>query len=283
MPDILTFAVIGDSAASGVGDSDKEGNYFGWAYHLTQAFEEPVVYINASRAGAQSKEVLEEQLPKVLVHKPDLVAVIVGGNDLLRNGFDPKVFQENLNATLAAIEQVGAISLLLELHDPTEIIPMPARLAKICTRRVDAVNRATRKLAMRYGSILLPTRALPGIYDMKKWHVDRMHPSRNGHQFIADTFAHLLRARGFAVGAASFNEANNRSQRDSILWLVRNGLPWFFKRSFDLLPAIILLITMDSIRTRTRRVEIPPAEILRPHFTHEPSVHMYSNPHWRVS
>ena len=45
----ITLAVVGDSAASGVGDSDDQGNYFGWTYHLAKAFQEPLVYINASR------------------------------------------------------------------------------------------------------------------------------------------------------------------------------------------------------------------------------------------
>ena len=92
MNEPLTFAIIGDSAASGVGDSDSLGNYFGWGYHLAQAFTEPLVYINASRPGAQSKEVLHDQLPKILIHEPELVAVIVGGNDLLRNSFSPQAF-----------------------------------------------------------------------------------------------------------------------------------------------------------------------------------------------
>ena len=91
MESALTFAIIGDSAASGVGDSDSQGNYFGWGYHLAKAFDEPLIYINVSRPGAQSKEVLCEQLPKVLLHQPELVAVIVGGNDLLRNRFSPVI------------------------------------------------------------------------------------------------------------------------------------------------------------------------------------------------
>ena len=65
----LTLAIIGDSAGSGVGDSDSNGNYFGWGYHLAQAFTEPLVYINAARPGAQSKEVLHEQLHKALDRK----------------------------------------------------------------------------------------------------------------------------------------------------------------------------------------------------------------------
>lgn len=244
----VTFAVIGDSAASGVGDSDQDGNYFGWGYHLTQAFQEPITYINASRPGAKSKEVLNEQLPKVLEHSPELVAVIVGGNDLLRNGFSPSELEKNLDETLRQIEAIGATSMLLELHDPTQLIKMPHLLARVCNRRVSSVNQVTRKLAHRYGSILLETRSMPGIYDRAKWHVDRMHPSRNGHQFIAEIYGHLLRNRGYEVGHVDFTHGNNRSRKDSILWMLRNGTPWFFKRSFDLLPAILFLMASEFIR-----------------------------------
>ena len=267
MQEPLTFAVIGDSAASGVGDSDACGNHFGWSYHLAQAFTEPLVYINASRPGAQSKEVLHEQLPKVLIHEPELVAVIVGGNDLLRNGFSPEVFEENLNQTLARIEEMGATSMLLELHDPTEIVPMPRLVARICRRRVSAVNRATHKLARRYGSILLETRSLDSIYAREKWHVDRMHPSRQGHQFIADNFADLLRYRGFDVGHIPITTSNNRSKRESIIWMLKNGTPWFLKRSVDLLPAIAFLSITELIYIARHGLNSEDATLHYPDFT----------------
>lgn len=269
MIEVTTFAVIGDSAASGVGDSDSNGNYFGWGYHLAQVFEEPVVYINVSRPGAQSNEVLFEQLPKALLQKPDLVAVIVGGNDLLRNSFSPNVFEKNLEQTLRFIEESGATSMLLELHDPTEIVPMPKLLARICRRRVDAINAITRKLAMRYSSIFLETRTLPGIYDLKKWHVDRMHPSRNGHEFIADSYAHLLRMRGYEVGRVKMSAINNRNRKDSILWMLRNGTPWFLKRSVDLLPSMLLLMAIEALHMiRPTRIGAS-AEVFYPNFSEE--------------
>jgi len=225
-----------------------------------------LVYINASRPGAQSKEVLHEQLPKILIHEPQLVAVIVGGNDLLRNGFSPKVFEENLNETLARIEEIGATSMLLELHDPTVIVPMPRLVARVCRRRVNAVNQITRKLARRYSSILLETRSLDGIYQREKWHVDRMHPSKIGHQFIADNYSHLLRIRGFEVDSVKFSLTNNRSRRDSIMWMVKNGTPWFLKRSLDLLPAILFLSIVELIHIARFGLDSEGAEIFFPEF-----------------
>ena len=260
----LTLAVIGDSAASGVGDSDANGNHFGWGYHLAQAFNEPLIYINAARPGARSGEVLEEQLVKVSVHDPELVAVVVGGNDLLRSNFSPTVFESNLRETLIRLVSTGATVMLLELHDPTKIVPMPYLVGRICRRRVAAVNKATSKMAQDFGAIMLPTRSLENIYSRSKWHVDRMHPSKLGHQFIASEFAKMLRDRGFDVGDVAISPVNNRSRKDSILWMLRNGTPWFAKRSIDLFPGLIWLSMAEIVylvRSRFLRTPNPLTQI----------------------
>jgi lysophospholipase L1-like esterase len=264
MTEPLTLAVIGDSAASGVGDSDSNGNHFGWGYHLAQAFNEPLIYINAARPGARSGEVLEEQLVKVSVHDPELVAVVVGGNDLLRSNFSPTVFESNLRETLIRLVSTGATVMLLELHDPTKIVPMPYLVARICRRRVAAVNKATSKMAQDFGAIMLPTRSLENIYSRSKWHVDRMHPSKLGHQFIASEFAKMLRDRGFDVGDVAISPVNNRSRKDSILWMLRNGTPWFAKRSIDLFPGLIWLSMAEIVyllRSRFSRTTNPLTQI----------------------
>ena len=74
MERIATLAILGDSAAYGIGDVDKEGNPRGWSYYLAKSFEDPLVYVNFSRPGAQSVEVLKTQLPKALDYKPDIAA-----------------------------------------------------------------------------------------------------------------------------------------------------------------------------------------------------------------
>jgi lysophospholipase L1-like esterase len=243
----LTFAVIGDSAASGVGDSDGKGNNLGWSYHLAKSFEEPLIFINAARPGAKSAEVLEVQLPKILVHNPDLVAVVVGGNDLLRSNFNPQKFAENLRKTLLELVSRGCTIMLLELHDPTKIVPMPYLIGRICRRRVAAVNAATRELGKTFGAVLMETRSLQDIYAREKWHVDRMHPSKLGHQFIAAQYANLLNNRGYEIGEVQIDPINNRSRKDSIKWMLRNGTPWFLKRSVDLLPGLVLLSAAEIV------------------------------------
>jgi hypothetical protein len=187
------------------------------------------------------------QLPKILDHAPELAAVIVGGNDLLRSNFSPDTFEKNLRQTMVDLVSNGSTIMLLELHDPTVIVPMPYLIGRICRRRVQAINEVTHRLSKEFGAVTLPTRTLSGIYEREKWHVDRMHPSKLGHQFIAQQFAVLLRERGYYIGEVQIDPINNRSRKDSILWMLRNGAPWFLKRSVDLFPGLVWLSGAELI------------------------------------
>jgi lysophospholipase L1-like esterase len=248
MERVATFAVLGDSAASGVGDTDSTGTTKGWSYYLAKHFQDPLVYINLSRPGAQSAEVLEDQLPKALVHNPNITAVIVGGNDALRNGFDPDRLHQNLRKTLAQLKDVGSDLLLLQLHDPTNIVPLPRLLGRVLQRRINAVNKVTHSLAREFNAQILVTRSIENIYDRQVWHTDRMHPSKYGHQLMAHHFRELLIRKNWRIDPIEFEETLKKSRKDSIVWMLRNGTPWFFKRSFDLFPAAVFLMSIEFFK-----------------------------------
>ena len=248
MDNVATFAILGDSAASGVGDSDKNGVTRGWGYYLAKHFQDPLVYINLSRPGAQSAEVLEDQLPKALVFKPDIAAVIVGGNDALRNGFDPNKLHQNLRFTISELKKSGAEVLLLQLHDPTQIVPLPRLLARVLSRRINAVNRVIHSVGREFNAQILLTRSIQDIYERKVWHVDRMHPSKYGHQLIATHFREILLRRNWQIDPITIEATPVTSKKTSVLWMLRNGTPWFFKRSFDLFPAALLLMSIEFFK-----------------------------------
>ena len=254
MSQVTTFTVVGDSAASGVGDALPSGTTFGWAYYLAKSFQDPLVFLNVSRPGAKSQEVLEDQLPKVLVHKPDICGVIVGGNDMLRNGFNPAKLHSNLRQTLSQLQRNGTTALMLELHDPTEIVPMPKLLAQVLNRRIDAVNQVTRSVANEYGAILVNTRNIPDIYKLENWHIDRMHPSKLGHQRLAAEFRKLLMGAGWHIDQVDIEKIGKRNRKESLIWLLKNGTPWFVKRSVDLLPAALILMALELINTKLNRI-----------------------------
>ena len=263
----VTFAIIGDSAASGVGDANESGVNYGWGYYLARSFEDPLVYINVARPGAQSREVLEAQLPKIQVHNPDICAVIVGGNDLLRNGFDPELLHKNLRQTVSALKNKGTLVLMILLHDPTQIVPMPKLLANVLDRRVRSVNAVTTAVAREFGTVLLDTRKIAGIYDLANWHIDRMHPSKIGHQGIAAEFRNLLLEFGFQIQDIEIDKNIVRSKKNSIIWMLRNGTPWFLKRSVDLLPAALLLMIIEGARSFiSRKSHHVGADLLAPKF-----------------
>ena len=249
---LATFVILGDSAAAGTGDSDQNGALRGWSYYLAKHFNQPLVYANLSRPGAQSTEVFINQLPKALVLEPTLTAVIIGGNDALRNGFSPIVLRENLRQILKALREAGSEIMLLQLHEPTKIAPLPKTLGKIINRRIDSVNAVVRAVGAEFGAHVLAVREIPDIDDRNRWHVDRMHPSKLGHQILAHKFQEILAPR-WDISPVAIDPITQRARRDSILWMIRHATPWFLKRSVDLLPAALILVMGEYIKMLTRR------------------------------
>ena len=266
MERVVTFAVLGDSAASGVGDSDANGITRGWAYYLIQSFTEPIVFSNLSRPGAQLAEVLEHQLPIALELQPDICAVIVGGNDALRNGFDPQKYHQNMRKILSQLQESGTHILLLQLHDPTKIVKLPKLLGQILLRRINAVNQAIDKLAREFDVEVLRTRRISGIYERKVWHIDRMHPSKYGHQLMATHFRELLVKRNWQIAPVQIDAIKTASKATSIKWMLRNGTPWFLKRSVDLLPAALILMAAEIIKMGLNRFSKSEANVYYPDF-----------------
>lgn len=241
----LTITVIGDSAAFGTGDFDEHGIPRGWGYYLSQVFRDPTSYFNFSRPGAQSSEVRKVQLEKALESEPDICAVICGGNDMLRNGFSPQELHQNLTETCRELMSRGSEILMVQLHDPNQILRVPRLLKRVIRRRVDAVNAVYEKVAQELDVILIRTRNIPNVHDVKNWHIDRMHPGPFGHQLLAREMALALRNRGWDLTLPEVHDRNHESRKAKILWLIKNGTPWFLKRSVDLLPAALILMAWE--------------------------------------
>jgi lysophospholipase L1-like esterase len=265
MQRVATFAVLGDSAASGVGDTDSNGISRGWSYYLAKNFKDPLVYVNLSRPGAKSDEILYDQLPKAIIHVPSITAVIVGGNDALRNSFSPERLHQNLRSTIKQLKAIGSEVLLLQLHDPTLIVPMPKALGAVLRRRINAVNQVTQAIAAEFGTEILKIRELEGIYERKVWHVDRMHPSKFGHQLLAHHFREILSKR-WEIAPIALDPVIKKPRAESIKWMLKNGTPWFLKRSVDLLPAALYLIACEHLRNIFQRNQEATTHVYFPEF-----------------
>jgi lysophospholipase L1-like esterase len=249
-----TFVVLGDSAAYGTGDEVKAGQFRGWAGFLADAFQEGCDYFNYSRPGAKSNEVLAIQLPKALRQNPDICAVIVGGNDLLRNNFDPVLLYNNLRSCCQQLLAMGSEIIMVELHDPNQLLKLPKLMRQVLRRRVNAVNAVYRKVALEFEIVTVKTRAINNVHDRKNWHIDRMHPGPQGHFMLARNIADQLRKRGWAISMPYQLTITHRSRSEKITWLLRNGTPWFFKRSFDLLPAAMILMIFEFCKSILEKI-----------------------------
>ena len=243
-----TFAVIGDSAAYGTGDEIAPGQFRGWAGFLSDNFRDGCDYFNFSRPGAKSTEVATIQLDKVLKQQPDICAVIVGGNDILRNDFDPILLHKNLQYICRSLLEIGSEIVMVELHDPLQLLKLPKLIARVLNKRVNAVNAVYRKIALEFDVVSIKTRKIPTVHQKSNWHIDRMHPGPAGHFLLARFIAEKLKQRGWAINLPAVLNIRQTSKKEKILWLLRNGTPWFLKRSLDLLPAAIFLMVVEALK-----------------------------------
>ena len=82
-PDALTWVVLGDSAAVGIGAESVERTYVAQvAERVAAETGRPVRVVNLAVSGAMAKDVLADQLPLMPASGVDAVTCVVGGNDV---------------------------------------------------------------------------------------------------------------------------------------------------------------------------------------------------------
>ncbi|HEX5406482.1 MAG TPA: SGNH/GDSL hydrolase family protein [Pseudonocardiaceae bacterium] len=79
------WVALGDSMSQGVGAKDITGGWVGQLHAQLAAAGTPLRLVNFSRTGARVRDVLDEQLPRLLAlpDQPVLVTILVGANDML--------------------------------------------------------------------------------------------------------------------------------------------------------------------------------------------------------
>jgi lysophospholipase L1-like esterase len=112
VPPGATVLALGDSITFGTGAPPEA------AYPAVLAGLTGWAVVNAGVPGHTSAQALQ-RLPALLAeHRPALVIVSIGGNDLLRRG-DEGALRDNRRRTLAAVRGAGAQALLVAVPQPT--------------------------------------------------------------------------------------------------------------------------------------------------------------------
>lgn len=239
---MTTFAALGDSITLGIGDPASGRTWRGWAALLAEGLPGARLH-NLATSGAQAADVERDQLPRALELRPDVASVIVGVNDTLRAGFDPRRFARAGEHTVGALRSAGAEVLTIRLPDPGLMLGLPRALSRPLARRIEAVNAVMDDLAERFGTLVFDAAQDPETYDPRMWSVDRLHPSERGHRLIAARFHDRLAAAGLALGPCPGPEPSNPppTRRAQAGWLATRGTAWVLKRSTDLVPCLLFL------------------------------------------
>jgi lysophospholipase L1-like esterase len=243
----LRYVALGDSLSEGVGDPVGNG-WRGWAALLAGGLSEPSAdFTNLAVSGAQTRDVLESQLPAALALRPQVASVVVGVNDTLRGTYDIEKIAERLDKVYASFTRQGTAVLTACLPDPGTMLGLPGVLGNPLARRQRAVNTVVHTLSERYGAVHLHAVDDDWINDRSMWSSDRLHPGERGHRQLALRFHAMLAKRGIATGAEPSPEPEYPppTKSASVLWLATAGTAWVIRRCNDLLPQLLRLAAVE--------------------------------------
>lgn len=175
----LLYVALGDSTAQGIGASGPERGYVGLiAERLRAASGRPVQVVNLSRSGARVRDVVDEQLPRLVGLSPDLVTVGVGANDI--TDYDAGRFRLDIDALIAALPEgtvVGDVPWFMHGGTGRKSGQAATYVATRAGARGLAVARLHRAMRDRGWKSMLTDFA-----------PDWFHPNDRGHRRWADAF-----------------------------------------------------------------------------------------------
>jgi acyl-CoA thioesterase-1 len=182
------WVVLGDSTAQGLGASSPLHGYVGQVLNALRRTGRPWRVLNLSRSGAQTRHVLEDQLPLIDGLEPELVTCGIGNNDILAT--PPRRFRAHLRQV---IERLPTSSVMMDLTVPDRFW----RIGGVCSPYVTGINQFINTTATGRG---LPV-AEVSRHARPPWRgmlaPDSFHPNNLGYRRHADALLAALPAKAF--------------------------------------------------------------------------------------
>lgn len=233
------FVALGDSITEGLCDASRvpTGEYRGWADRLAQLLAHadrggrPFRYANLAVRSRRVRHLVDEQLPRALALRPELVSILIGANDLVGRRVDPVAVAAELERAVRALRGARIDVLLV-----TPFLPR-RRAAVLFARRFAVFSSELRRIAAHTGAVLLDTdafldeAALPAIGALDLWADDKVHLRSRGHRYLAYRAAEALgvpHAEALGELDATLHADDDRALPGS--WLRRDALPWVWRR-----------------------------------------------------
>nr|WP_158863825.1 SGNH/GDSL hydrolase family protein [Leifsonia sp. AG29] len=230
------YVALGDSLTEGLCDAAprRPGSWLGWADRLAgildgdarlagRSFE----FANLAVRGRRIDDVVADQIPHALRLQPDLVSVMIGGNDLMSPAADPDLLAARLESGVSALRSSGATVLLANVFDPQF-----AFFLKPFRGRAAVFNANIWSIARDHGAIVLDVWGVRDFQEPSMWASDRVHLSARGHRLLASRAAHTLGVPYAEVTTEPFGETG-AAPSDEVpfrTWLRRYAFPWVARR-----------------------------------------------------
>ncbi len=222
-----SYVALGDSLTEGLCDPGPDGVLRGWADRLALllAADGGIRFANLAVRSRRVHHVSGEQLVLARRLRPDLVSILIGGNDMVRSRVDIPALADSLEQTVRTLRADGADVLLV-----TPFLPR-RRAARLYTARFAAFAGLLAGIAERTGAILLDTDLHPVLAEREHWGEDIVHLSSRGHRFLAYRAGEVLgvpHAEALGDLDAVFHGAEDRISR--LAWWREYALPWVWRR-----------------------------------------------------
>lgn len=220
------YVALGDSLTEGLCDPAPDGALRGWADRLALllAARGGLHYANLAIRSKRVADVCGPQLRRALELRPDLVSILVGANDLVKQRVDVGALARAIEEAVRQVRESGADVLLV-----TPFLPR-RRAASIYTRRFSAFASALSGVAERTGAILIDTDLHSSLPDRPNWGEDLVHLSSRGHRFLAYRAAEVLQVPLAEELGALDAALHENEPLGAGLWWRRHALPWVWRR-----------------------------------------------------
>lgn len=197
------YVAIGDSLTEGIGDRVAGYERLGWVdqfYDLLASQNPGLRYTNLGVRDLLFSEIRATQLALALELKPDLVSVIAGGNDVLKGGWNPRNFENNIAEMLRQLVASGATVITSTLPD-FYYLPVPAKVKERLSLQTQEANGTIRQLALSYGVKYAEAWDQPEPRQENFWSSDKVHPNAYSYSEIARTMLEALESKSPKVSA----------------------------------------------------------------------------------
>jgi lysophospholipase L1-like esterase len=188
-PNPLRFAVLGDSIAAGLG-AESTDLLLGvlLARGLAAESGRSVELTTYAVVGANTRTLMA-QVDKAVANPPDLVLLIIGGNDVTGK-MRPRTSAALLRLQVARLRNTGARVVVGTCPDLGAIRPVPQPLRWVLRNWGRMLARAQREAVQRAGGVAVPIADLvsPEFHTRysELFSPDRFHPNGAGYQHAAD-------------------------------------------------------------------------------------------------